>query len=188
MITKCVDKLPEITGFDYCEPKFKFGEVTQIILSHVYLDGIDVYPTDESDKDLWSPLFEADSDGDSGQVAYLIPVRGTLGEPDQTEIDASMDRKAYPPAEWTLECRVDDLSDNVYDALRQLKNKAARLWFIAGGNIFGGNQGIIATMNTFLEIEEGFDTMHNVHLRLMWKAAELPERADAPDFDEEEDV
>lgn len=180
---KCIDELPVITGFDDCNPKFKFGEIEMIILSHVYLEvddsEVDVYPTDESSVDAWDDILNPGT-------AFIVPVRGTLTEPDQTEIDASRDRKAYPPAEWTLECRVDDLEDSVYNALRQYRNKGVRLWFIAGGHIFGGRTGIIATANGHLVIEEGFDTMHNFHLNMNWRSAEVPERNDAPAFDEEE--
>ena len=188
---KCIDDLPMIPEFDDCNPQFQFGEIDEIIVSHLYREDeqeneITPYPTDVSSAAEWELLLEPDAvTGEA--TAYRIPVRGTLSEPDQTVLDASKNRKAYPPAEWSIESRVDDLSDVVYEALRQLRNKQVRIWFIAGGNIFGGTQGIVpASINAYPVIEEGFDTMHNFHLNATWKSDEIPERAPAPEFDPED--
>lgn len=177
LIFNCEDALPAITGWNHCEPNYKFGEIEAVIISHISLpEGGDVYPTSITSTDDWQALFDAD-------VAFLLPTRGTLAAPEQTVLDASGGRKAYPPAEFTIDARIDDLGDNVYASLKQYRNKIVRMWFIAGGGIFGGDTGISpVTVNTSLVIEEGFDTMHNLTMNLVWKAEEIPDRDDAPQF------
>lgn len=188
MPLKCIDELPAISGFDFCNPNFVFGEIEYIIISHVSKAGVDVYPGtmagDESDATLWNPLLLQDPV--SGEaVAYLLPVRSSLDEPDQTEVEASANRKAFPPAEWQIEARVDDLSDDVYTALRQLRNTQVRMWFIAGGYIFGGQEGIVpVTAHANPVIEEGYDTLHTMNLKLHWKSADIPLRSVAPNLDD----
>lgn len=186
--TKCVDELPVIKGFDDCAPNFRFGEIHEIIISHVYLEdpetpgeGLDVYPDDISSAASWTPLLEVGSGGEGDeQIAYRIPCRAVLSEPDQTEVDASKGRTAYPPAEWEIEARVDDLHEDVYEGLRGMRNKGVRFWFLADKYIYGGPQGIVATSNSFPVIEEGKDSLHNFHTKLKWNSGIVPASADAP--------
>lgn len=186
MVRLCVDELPAITGFDYCSPEYGFGEIEAIIVSHVSLEGeVTTYPANETDETQWDTLFTVD-EVTGLATAYYIPVRGTIGDPEQTVIDTSEKRKAYPPAEYTLEARVDDLHEATYAGLRLLNSKTVRLWFIAGGYIWGGNEGINpATINTSLRIEEGHDSLHNVVVRATWKGSYLPERNTSPNFTDE---
>ena len=182
----CAEGLPIFKGFDDCNPEFGFGEIEFLIVAPLAIEsnpgaftGWDGFnPSVEAE---WDDLF-AETDSDTGeQTAYLIPVRGTLGEPDRPEIEASRYRKAYPDPTWSLEFKVDDLSDSVYEAMRQFANTTCRVWFVSGDYIFGGNTGCVpATVNTWLVIEEGRDSMHNFHGVAEWRAATAPERDASP--------
>lgn len=184
MPLKCSDDLPVIAGFDFCKPNFVFGEIEYIIISHISKDNLDVFPSDASDAAAWNTLLLQDGVSNEA-IAYLLPVRSSLDEPDQTEVDASANRKAYPPSEWSIEARVDDLADATYTALSELRNTQVRMWFIAGGYIFGGNEGITpVTAHANPVIEEGYDTMHTMNIKLWWKSADVPARQTAPDLED----
>lgn len=179
MFLNCADDLPEITGFDDCNPHFVFGEIEQIILGTITDDAneLDNLQWDDwiDEVEGWASIIGSDSS--PGEFnAYVVPVRGTLDEPDRPEVDASRYRKAFPPATFTMDCDVDDLPDEVYERLGELHNKTARLWWISGGHIFGGQKGIIAQFNTHPIIEEGEDSMHKYHVQAWWRDSVAPER------------
>ncbi len=132
LFLNCVDDLPDILGFDDCEPNFVFGEIEQVIIGSIQ-DESDVLDTlDEGKWEDFEDHFvtEVDADHSSDFYAFLIPGRGTMDEPDQPEVEASRYRRAYPPAERTIEFNVDDIPDGVYDALNDLHNQTVRLWAI----------------------------------------------------------
>lgn len=174
----CADSIPSFAGaFDECAPNFVFGEIEEIIIAPLELESGDPFPADWTDEDAWDEIL-APSVGDP--IAFKIPVRGTIDEPDRPEIEASKYRKAYPPPRYNLPANVDDLSDLAYDNMRELVNKRARLWYISGGYVFGHPQGIIAEVNSWQTIEEGEDSMHRYHLHLSWRTKSPPERIPSP--------
>jgi hypothetical protein len=177
-MSSCSESIPSfVGGFDYCAPNFIFGEIEQVIISPLELESGDPYPTDVTDETAWDALLDP-SEGEP--VAYLIPVRGTIDEPERPEIEASLYRKAYPPQRYSLALNVDDLSDIVHNALRELTNKRVRIWWISGGYIFGSATGIEADVNTWQIIEEGEDSMHRYHIHATWRAKEQPYRYVSP--------
>ncbi len=178
----CDEALPDVRGFSDCSPEFIFGEIEQILITPVTVgDDFDVgnHLNDWKSWEDWLSLIVSDPDedvDDDGFYALQVPVRGTLGEPDRPELDASRYRKAYPPAEWNIECRVDDLPDRVYAALTSMHNTTVRMWFISGGYIFGGAEGLVVQMKTAPSIEEGRDSMHQYNVNAHYYGG-APERA-----------
>ena len=174
MSNSCAESVPNFDGvFDFCEPNFVFGEVEEIIIAPLELETGDPYPADWSDEDLWDALFDADT-------AHKIPVRGTIDEPDRPEVEASKYRKAYPPKRYTLSGNVDDLSDAAYEAMRQLQNKRVKVWWISGGYLFGLPEGIDADVDSWHQIEEGEDSMHQYHFSFSWRSKNAPARVKSP--------
>jgi len=178
-MSSCAAGIPSFAdGFDFCAPNVVFGEIEQVIVSPLETETGNPYPNDWTSEADWDDLLTAPTGTDP--VAYLIPVRGTLDEPDRPEIEASMYRKFYPPKRFNLPANVDDLSDVVYDACRDMVNNSVRLWYISGGYIFGGPQGIVVDVDSWPVIEEGEDSMHRYHLHFSWRARRAPQRALSP--------
>jgi hypothetical protein len=174
----CTDSVPDFTGaFNYCAPAYVFGEIEEVILAPLELTSGDPYPTNWLDETAWNLLL-APEVGDP--VAHKLPVRGTMDEPDQPEVETSKYRTAYPPATYNVPFSVDDLSDIAYNNLRDMNNKTVRMWIISGGKIFGGATGITADLRTWPTIEEGEDALHRYHVHASWRAALAPERGTSP--------
>jgi hypothetical protein len=179
MPTSCTDSVPSFAGeFNYCAPAYVFGEIEEVIIAPLELESGDPYPTPWTDKAAWDALL-APTLPDL-PVAFKIPVRGTMDEPDQPEIETSGYRTAFPPARYNVPLMVDDLNEQVYENLRQMNNVTVRMWLISGGKIFGGPTGIEADLRTWPIIEEGEDAMHKYHIHASWRAALAPERAVSP--------
>ena len=176
------DTIPSFgAGFDYCAPNYVFGEVTHVIVAPIGVpEGSPYqgtpYPEDPSEMGDWEDLIAADIG------VQVIPIKGTLDEPERPEIDTSLGRKAYPPPRYTLTGQVDDLPDDVYEGMRNLSNKSVRFWFLSGGYIFGGAQGLRSDVNTWLTIEEGEESVHKYNVSFTWKSEDrlAPARAIAP--------
>lgn len=153
--------VPDFDGaFNDANPTYGFGEVERVIV--VDLD------TDKDDVD-----FETSDN--------VIPVRGTFDEPEQTEIDTSLYRKAYPPARYTLTCAVDDISDTAYERLRAFHGGRCKMWFQAGAYLFGGD-GIECDVKTHLTIDEGEEALQKYHIVFEWRSTDRlgPERENSP--------
>lgn len=178
MANSCADSVPNFAGaFNFCAPAYVFGEIEEVIFAPLELESGFPYPSDWTSETAWNLLLAPDA-GDP--IAHKAPVRGTMDEPDQPEIEASKYRTAYPPARYNVPVMVDDLSDLAYENLRNMNNKTVRMWFISGGKIFGGPTGIEADLRTWPVIEEGEDAMHKYHVHASWRAALAPERATSP--------
>lgn len=174
----CNDSIPDFSNaFNYCDPEYSFGEVERVIVAP-----IDIH---ESITDLPSmdeaALIAAEASGYIG----IIPVKGSLDEPEQPEQETSLYRRAYPPARYTLEGNADDLSTEAYTALRDLNKKRVRMWFVSGKYIFGGALGLISDTRTFPVIEEGEESLHRYHVRFEWRSdGKSPERDSSPWYED----
>lgn len=160
-MTNCVNSIPPLTDspFDQACPAYAFGEVERVLI----LEAGSEKPTE----------IETDP--------HVIPVKGTIDEPEQPEVETSLYRKAYPPARYTLSCTVDDISDAAYNHLRDMNGARGVMWFQAGDYLYGGD-GIECDVKTFLSIEEGEEALQKVGLECNWRSDErkMPEREASP--------
>lgn len=174
----CAQSMPDLAGaFDYCAPNYVFGEIEEIIIAPLEVESGDPYPSDITSEAAWDDLLAPDA-GDP--IAFKIPVRGTIDEPDRPIIETSLYRKAYPPKTYNLPVNVDDLSDKAFDELLKLTNTRVRMWYISGGYLFGGTFGIEADTDSWPVIEEGEDAMHRVHIHFSWRTKERIQRVASP--------
>lgn len=179
MANSCAESIPSFKdAFDYCAPKYSFGEITEIIVAPLELETGNPYPTDWTNEDAWDLLLNPVAP--ALPVAFKIPVRATLDEPDRPTVETSLYRKAWPPKRYTMNASVDDLSEAAYTALTKLVNKRLRLWFLSGGYIFGAPTGVEADVDSWLVIEEGEDSLHKYNLELTWRSQTPPARATSP--------
>lgn len=166
MNTSCAESIPSFAGaFDYCAPNFVFGEIEEMIVAPLDVEGGDPFPADWLDEDSWDELLNPTV---GSPIAFRIPVRATIDEPERPEVDASKKRKAYPPQRYTLQGSVDDLSDIAYEAMRSLNNKRLRLWFCQQQYIYGAPEGLLADFNAWLTIEEGEDSLTRYSFSATW--------------------
>ena len=179
MANSCTDSLPDFSGaLNYCSPGYVFGEIEEIILTPLEVESGNPYPTDWRDTSDWDDILTAPTG--STPIGYKLPVIGSIDEPDRPEINTSLYRIAYPPKRWNLPLMMDDLSDKVYDNLRSMANKTLRMWFISGGYLFGGEQGLIVDIDTWPVIEEGEDSIHKYHIHATWRDRYSPKRTPSP--------
>lgn len=179
MANSCSASVPDFSNaFNYCDPGYVFGEIENIILSPLEVESGSPFPADWRDTSDWDALLTAPT----GQtpIAHKLPVIGTLGEPDRTDIPTSNYRHAYPPKRYNMTVMVDDLSDEAYENLRHLTNVTVRMWYESGGYLFGGEQGIEVDVDSFPVIEEGEDSLHKFHVHMTWRAKEAPARTPSP--------
>jgi hypothetical protein len=189
MSQTCASSIPDFCGaFDYCAPNFVFGEIEEIIIAQLFTEDGDPFPEawDWEDVASWDTFLACDQDGVSN-IAFRIPVRGTIDEPERPEVEASLYRKAFPPKRYTLSGSVDDLSQQAYDAMNELDGKRVRLWFRQGDYLFGSSTGLEADFTTWYVVEEGEDSMSRMAFNATWRG-QAPARiyspfADVPESD-----
>jgi len=186
MAELCADSIPDLKdASNYCAPQWVFGEIEHVIIAPLELeDGTDPFPENWESEDHWNELL---SPAEGEPVAFKVPVRGTLDEPDRPEVEASLYRKAHPPKRHNVPATVDDLSDKMYNGIMSMQNKRVRFWFLSGGKLLGYPQGIKADTDSWLQIEEGEDSMHRVHLNFNWRSSKPLDRVNSP-FEEVESV
>ncbi len=158
----CVNQVPDFPAeaFDQDCPVYAFGEVERVIVVKPSKDRPDDFTTEKN----------------------VIPGIGTIDEPEQPEVVTSLYRRAYPPARYELTFNVDDLSEDAYNTLRELHGARGRMWFQAGGYLYGGEDGIECDVKAALTIEEGEEALQKVPLHFTWRQRDgkMPEREESP--------
>lgn len=107
---------------------------------------------------------------------------GSLSAPDRPEVEISRKRKVYGEPEFTLTFAVDDTGDvNWNDFMGGLPTggQVYSVWFGTEDRIFGGNDGITATVIANPEIPESAEELQKIILTVTWKGT-IPEVADNP--------
>ena len=172
MSQTCASSIPDFCGaFDYCAPNFVFGEIEEIIIAQLYTESGDPFPVgwDWEVEASWDTFLSGCDDDATETIAFRIPVRGTIDEPERPEVEASLYRKAFPPKRYTLSGSVDDLSQAAYDAMNELDGNRVRLWFRQGDYLFGSSTGLEADFTTWYTVEEGEDSMSRFAFNATWR-------------------
>ena len=153
-----------------------FGEIEEIIIAQLYTESGDPFPLnwDWESEASWDGFLAGCDDEPAETIAFRIPVRATIDEPERPEVEASLYRKAFPPKRYTLSGSVDDLSQIAYDSMNELDGKRVRLWCRQGDYLFGRSSGLEADFTTWYTVEEGEDSMSRMNFNATW-------RGDAPD-------
>ena len=191
MSQTCASSIPDFSGaFDYCAPNFVFGEIEEIIIAQLFTEDGDPFPEDWdwTDPDKWDEFLGVGAPADADPpIAFRIPVRGTIDEPERPEVEASLYRKAYPPKRYTLAGSVDDLSQQSYDAMNELDNNRVRLWFRQGNYLFGLPHGLETDITTWYTVEEGEDSMSRMQFNATWRGT-APARIYSPFAEAEPEI
>lgn len=169
----CTATLPSVS-FDLCNPTVRTAQITKIYWT---LSGDDHVLTDVSDASEWATrLDDSTTYGGTGAAQIrTLPVVASLPLPTVTALDISLGRKFYPTPDRSLPFKIDDLSLANIAAVTGITNgNTYKIWFVAGGLLWGGNDGIDVTMQADIEIPEGRNEIMTGTGACTWLADTLP--------------
>ena len=172
--TGCGGILPDV-DFNFCSPVNAFGEIT-----HIFLASYDASCfTDESSLSEWLARLD-NTGGDVESIRYLhVKANKPVASPDI--IETSLNRKVKSPATYTLNITIDDVSDLNYEFMRATQcNTTFKMWFVAGGYLFGGVCGVASILNLDYQIDDGSKSIHKITGTATWDASYSPERVVNP--------
>lgn len=166
----CGDPVLPPVVTDYCTPKVRKGQIQKVYITRATT--ADVF-TDVESLSEWNTRLDDDAviPGTGAAPIRTLPVIGSIAEPDVTESDISLDRKYRSEPVQTLTWRMDDLSVENIDLVRDYQEAGAatvKMWFEAGGLIFGGNSGIDCTIKAGLVIPEGRTDFMTANGTFVW--------------------
>ena len=173
--TGCDSNVPSV-DFDYCAPEVYLGEIKRI-----YVASNDAAAfTDVTDAAEWATrLSETGTGADDIRELY---VSADLPAPTRDVIEIDQGREIYPPAAFTLNVDIHDLSDLNYEFMRTTAcNTAVKIWYATEDHIYGGNDGI-SNVNVILEnmIERGQRTIQKITGTFTWDYKFQPQRTANP--------
>lgn len=167
--------MPAPVDFDVCAPEILFGEIR-----HIYVASGESTPfTDVESLSEWTTRISNDA-VDEDTIRELM-VSADLPAASADEIIISLGRKVYSPATHVINVDIDDLSAANYEFARTTScNAAYRIWFATESKIYGGTDGILATINLRPVIERGVKSINKLTGTITWDAQFSPEMNDNP--------
>jgi hypothetical protein len=166
---------------DDCTTGVIFGRIDRIYLTKVG-DGL----TDWSSSVEWTGRIDnataQPTNGDPYHIRQLNVI-GSVAEPEQNEISISANRFAYSLPEFTVEFSIDDTASTDNYAFMQtlIANNGGiyALWLEGGGYLYGGNDGVEATIKLSYEVPEDNNDIVRMRGTAKWKGA-FPARIATP--------
>lgn len=163
-------------NFDYCDPNVLFGEI-----DHIYAmaqTGADL--ADWESLAVWNIRKALDPTSDIDAIIDLNVI-GDLPAGETEEIEISLGRKIQSPASFVVNFEIDDVSDENYALMRFLEcNVVVKIWFSANEVLFGGSEGIEATIQSKYQIERGQKSVQKIVGTVKWENKFSPERTTNP--------
>ena len=173
--TGCSSFLLDV-DFDYCDPDVNFGEI-----DHIYLmaqTGSNL--ADWTSLSVWNERKALDPTSDLDAIIDLN-VMGDLPVAETEEVEISLGRKIQSPASFVINFDIDDTSDDNYELMRFLEcNVVVKMWFSANEVLFGGSEGIEATIQAKYQIERGQKSVQKIVGTVKWEEKFSPERTTNP--------
>lgn len=173
--TDCAGSLPDVS-FNECAPEIHYGEVAKIYIARS--DAASFTNVDLIGE--WTTRLSDTSD-DPDAIRTLI-VMGDLPEPEQSEITISGDRTVVGFKQFTLPFDIDETNDTNYLLLLTLEcNIKNKMWFeTADGMLYGGNEGIEATIRMNNIIPRPRTDVALFSSTAKWKSQTSPLRTASP--------
>jgi hypothetical protein len=170
--TDCSGSVPDVS-FNECSPEVNAGEITHVFLAEA--DASDF--TDVEDLVEWT----ARLDGITGDIKQLTVI-GDMPEAEVNEIQISDDRTAISNKSFTINFEIDETNDVNYQFLRTLEcNTKMKMWFqTAAGKMYGGLEGILATVRGNLVIPRERNDIERFMLKATWRSKFSPSRSTSP--------
>ena len=166
----CSGLLPDL-DFNFCSPTNAFGEIT-----HIFLAAYDAQCFSD-----WNVLGEwtsrVDNTADGIDYIRYMHVKGNKPIGTFDTIDTSLGRKVKSPSTFTLNITVDDVSDLNHEFMRLTQcNTTFKMWYAAGGYLWGGNCGVDAILTLDYQIDDGTKSIHKITGTATWEASCAPDR------------
>lgn len=162
-------------NFSTCAPQLLQAQISEIWLAN------DGYPlTNWSDPgELASRISNTATGSDAIRQLTVI---ASIADPTVTEKKISGGRTVYSPQEFVISGRIDDNSDENYEAARATGcNRQYRMWYTTlGGKLYGGNTGILTNLRMWETIVEDDNEYATLNFQVKWKNKFAPLRIDNP--------
>lgn len=176
--TDCSSLLAEV-NFDRCNPVVNLSEIRRIFVAKVTAAPF----TDVAAITEWTARLSEDST----DVDAIRPLTVIADKPAPASItkDISNGRKITVGKDHTINYTIDDTSDKNYEFMRTMEcGGQFRLWYeTEGGYIYGGNDGIPATLTADDVLNRGRDEIETIVGTATWRSKFSPERDISPIFD-----
>lgn len=165
-------------------PTFKFSECAPVVkeggLCNLF------FANSGNPMTNWESLSEWEtriSNLDAGaEKIRALTITGDVPAPEGTEKTISHKRVVKVTKKRTLNAKIDDDSDDNYDAMRQLQCGGSFLmWYMTNaGDLYGGNEGIAISLDPDEIIPESTDENIFIQLIAKWEARISPMRIASP--------
>jgi hypothetical protein len=170
--TGCDTLLPQLT-FDICAPDTNYGQIERLFIRNVGAGGL----LDWTVLTEWN-TYLSNTSLLTTAIRYLYVI-GSKAAPDQQVIDISLQRKVYGPKKHVVNIRIDETAELNYEFLRTLEcNGTYLVWYTAGKYMYGGNDGIEASLNINDIIPESTQELNVFEGTIEWEYQFHPERED----------
>ena len=164
--------MPEAEA-DLCAPNVNYSQVNAVYIG-----------TGDNPFTNWEDLSEWLARIDNADVTDATKLRKfhTVGDkpaPEKNKIDFSQDRTLYSIPKHTLNLKVDETGDKNYEFIRWLElnpGQTFRVWYQVGKYLYGGNNGVPASVNFDDIIDEDKKTLNIFAGTVSWEGVH-PERA-----------
>lgn len=176
MPTCGAEELPQV-DFDFCNPETGLSEIRRIFIGRISGGGFE----DWTNPVEWAQRISEDSMcADAIRAMYVI---GDKPIPASLRALISMDRKKTISKEHTVNATIDEVNDTNHAFVTEMKGKYYRLWYeTAGGYMFGGNDGIIASIDADMVLARGLGEIMVYLLTATWKNLRTEDRIASPIF------
>lgn len=170
----CTVFVPKVK-FSECAPTLLEAQITDLLVGNIG------YPmTNFEDAAEWATRLN-DTSEDASAIRHFVVI-GSTTKPEANEKTISHGRIVQGKKTWTLAARIDDNTDENYDAARTFQCGLKNLvWYITGGGyLYGGNAGIEGNLAMFEIIPEADDDFAYIDVEFKWKAKIAPPRTLSP--------
>ena len=174
MADQCTAFVLPIAKHDFCAPEINFGRIDKIYFAS---DGASSAFTDFSDLAEWTARLDNVDVADVTKIRFL-GVIGNKPLPENTEISYSLGRTTFTTNKHTLAVRVDETHDDNYALVKWLeanKGQVLRVWYASAKYLYGGNEGILATLSLNDFIPEGDTELNEFQGSVLWEG-DTPDR------------
>ncbi len=170
----CNDALPNVK-FKVCNPDFHFAQI-----SDIYATNPGFPLSDENDPLEWSQRM-ALPDNDPSKIIRLVVI-GSMPNPERNEVEASHGRKAYGTKDRVINFKIDEISPENYEFMRNVEcGKSVLCWpKTLNGKAFGGPAGIEGSIDLGFDVPEASNELINMPGTIKWKSKISPCMFDHP--------
>jgi hypothetical protein len=171
----CAGSLPE-PSFNECAPVVGYGEISKMYLAKADSDGFD----NVEDLAEWtSKLALSVSDADAIRAFSVL---SDLPEPELTETVISGNRTIRGFKKFSMPFEIDETNDENYQAHLTFEcNTKFKMWFeTADGMMYGGNDGINASILTNFVIPRSRTEVVKIMGKATWDSKKSPLRNVSP--------